>query len=309
MTMKLGFCLPQFDTYDLTTDVAEAAAGLEKIGYDSVWATERLLVPQDQSGPHGLYGISDLPWPPFYRNIPDPLLVLATAGVVTSRIRLGTSVLVPPLHLPTRLAKNIASLDLLTGGRVVAGLGSGWSIDEFAATAPRPFSERGDALDEFLDVAAAVWGPDPAHYKNDRYTIGPADFGPKPTRKIPLLLAGGSRKSLDRIARRGDGWIPNLMAPPAVIGATIAGIREKAAAYGRTDHLSCVGQLAVWSFDRVTTTDRAPYTGDAGQLAEDVAALAEAGVDEVFMIAATSDRTELLDRAADFHDAVRSAGL
>lgn len=302
--IKLGCSLPQFPPFDPATDVTAVAAGLEEIGYDSVWAFDRLLVPRDQRGRHGLYGVPDLPWPDLYRDVPDPLLVLATAGAVTRRVALGTAVLAAPAYVPARLAKELASLDRLTGGRVVAGLGSGWSIDEFAAAAPRPFAERGDALDEFLDVAAAVWGPDPVEFRNERYTIGPAVVGPKPVRRIPLLLAGTTGRALDRVARRGDGWIPNLTAPPAEIGSTLARIRERAASYGRRpEEISCVGQLGVWSFARVTTPARAPYTGDPAQLAEDVAALHDAGVDHVILAPAITDRGELLDRAAEFHTA------
>ncbi|MCO8277802.1 LLM class flavin-dependent oxidoreductase [Actinoplanes sp. TRM 88003] len=124
-----------------------------------MWAFERVLLPHDQSGTHGLYGVSDLPWPALYGIVADPLITLALAAAVTSRVELGTGVLVAPLHLPVKPAKTLANLDHVSRGRVIAGLGTGWSVDEFVAAVPRPFAERGAALDEFLDVAAAIWGP------------------------------------------------------------------------------------------------------------------------------------------------------
>ncbi len=91
--IKLGMSLPQLHWYDLRTDVAAVAQGYEEIGLDSAWAFERVLVPDDQSGPHGLYGMPDVPWPEYYRDSPDPLTVLTVAGAVTSRLELGT---IPP---------------------------------------------------------------------------------------------------------------------------------------------------------------------------------------------------------------------
>jgi probable F420-dependent oxidoreductase len=320
--IKLGMSLPQLGWYDLPTDVVEAARGYEEIGLDSAWAFERILVPDDQSGPHGLYGAPDVPWPDFYRDTPEALTVLALAGAVTSRLELGTNVLIPPLHLPTRLARTIASLDHLTRGRVIAGLGTGWSIDEFAAAAPRPFAERGAALEEFLDIAEAVWGPDPVKFENERYSIGPATIGPKPARRIPVVLAGVKGKALDRIARRGDGWLP-VAGPPAQMVATLAELRSRAENYGppapggrevppaHPRRIGCIAQISKREFGRVTTAERAPYAGDFDQLTEDIAALAEGGVDHVFLActSGTRSRSELLDWAAGFHAAVRSAGL
>ncbi|MCE0538040.1 TIGR03619 family F420-dependent LLM class oxidoreductase [Kineosporia rhizophila] len=309
--IKLGMSLPQLHWYDLRTDVAAVARGYEEIGLDSAWAFERLLVPEDQSGAHGLFQMPDVPWPDYYRDAPEPLTVLTTAGAVTSRIELGTNVLVAPLHLPVRLAKTLASVDEIIGGRLIAGLGTGWSIDEYQATAPRPFAERGAALDEFLDVAEAVWGPDPVKFHNERYEITPATVGPKPARRIPVVLGGGRGRALDRIARRADGWLPTNLTP-AQIGTQLAQLRQTAADHGRDPgEIGCITQVIKRDFERVTTAGRAAYAGDFEQLTEDVAALAEAGVDHVFLASSSAarDRAELLDWAAAFHSAVRAAGL
>jgi probable F420-dependent oxidoreductase len=305
VTLKLGIGLPQVKAFR-PRDVLTAARVCEEIGYDSLWVFERLLLPTDQSGPHGLYGMPGVPWPERYGGVADPLLTLAAAASVTSRAELGTCVLLPPLHLPFALARSLAGLDALSDGRLLAGLGTGWSIDEYAAVAPRPFAERGAALDEFLDLAAAVWGPDPVTFENERYQVAPAEVGPKPVRRIPLLLAGSNRTALSRVARRGDGWLMTG-APPAQAGATLARVREMAAEAGR-DPLAIAGyfQLSVTSL-----TERQLYGGSPAELMEDVAALAEAGIDHVFFQLSTvvSDVAELTDRAAELHAAVRSAGL
>ena len=131
MAIRLGLGLPQLRQYDLAKDVTDVARAAERTGYDSVWVYERLLVPESPT--QGLYGVPGLPWPDWYRGMAHPLVTLTLAAAVTERVRLGTGVVVAPLHGPVQLAKALATLDAASGGRVVAGLGTGWSTDEFAA--------------------------------------------------------------------------------------------------------------------------------------------------------------------------------
>ncbi|GAB3911674.1 hypothetical protein GCM10029964_118150 [Kibdelosporangium lantanae] len=230
--MRLGVSLPQNWKFDPATDLVRAAREAEELGYDSVWIYERLLYPRDQTGIHRLTEYGDGAWPDVYRKVIDPLVALTLAAAVTTRVKVGSSLIVAPLHVPFRLANSLASIAAVSGGRVVAGLGTGWSIDEFRAAAPRPMDERGAAMDEFLDVADAVWGPDPAEFENERYRLWPAETGPKPAERIPVFLGGWGKRPLDRVARRADGWLP-VMVPPAQVGATMTELREKAEAYGR----------------------------------------------------------------------------
>ena len=311
MTMKLGVSLPQTAPYDLRTDVVDAAKDLEAIGYDSLWVFERLLFPQDQSGPHGVYGIPDLPWPDVYKSVADPLVTLSAAAAVTQRVQLGTCVLLAPLYLPLRLATWLATLDAVSGGRVLAGLGTGWSIDEYEATSPRPFEQRGAALDEFLDVAEAVWKPDPVAFQNPRYTIAPAAVSPKPAGTVPILLPASNPKTFDRVARRAAGWLP-LGLSPEQIGTTFQMLRKEAAGYGRDPQsLSCIVQIGVENFEEVPAKNRRPYTGSMAQIIEDIAALAKAGVEHVFLTIpyTSSGQTEFLDMSAAFYTEARMAGI
>ncbi|WIM99341.1 TIGR03619 family F420-dependent LLM class oxidoreductase [Actinoplanes oblitus] len=309
--MRLGVNLPQTNKFDLARDVTEFARAAEEIGYDSLWAYERILAPEDTSGAHGLYGVPGLPWPESYAHTTDALVTLTLAAAVTSRVELGTGVLIPGLHLPFRLARSLAALDAASGGRVIAGLGTGWSIDEFAATAPRPIAERGAALDEFLDVAGAVWGPDPVTFGNERYRLAPSRVNPKPARPIPVFLAGGNRTALARIVRRADGWLPTGI-PPRQVGEVLAGLRAQAVEAGRDPAaIGCVFQLGVRDLTEVPATGRRPYTGGPAQIAEDLAALAEAGVDHAYvtLTSAAGDLKELIAVAQRLHTEARAAGL
>jgi probable F420-dependent oxidoreductase len=309
--LKAGISLPQGRLFDTRSGILDGARAAERIGYDSVWVYERVLYAQDQTGEHRLTEYGDGTWPEIYRSVPEPLICLSMAAAVTTRVQLGTALLLPPLHMPVQLAKSFATLDAASNGRLIAGLGVGWSVDEFTATAPRPRAERGAALEEFLDVARAMWGPDPVAFKNERYQVFPAEFGPKPARPIPVLLGGASEKSLDRVARRAAGWMP-AMVPADRVKSTLASLREKAAEYGRDPQdLSCTAVVALFSLDEVPERDRRPYTGSMSQVMPDIAALGEAGVAEVILTVPNLSRSvpHYVELAEEFHQEIRQAGL
>ncbi|WP_055587305.1 TIGR03619 family F420-dependent LLM class oxidoreductase [Peterkaempfera griseoplana] len=310
MTMRLGLGLPQMKQYTLAKDVAGVARRAEEIGYDSLWVFERVLVPENPT--QGLYGIPGLPWPDNYRSVADPLVVLALAAAATERCRLGSSVLVAPLHGPFQLARNLATLDVASNGRVVAGFGTGWSLDEYAAAAVAPFEERGAALDALLDICAAVWGPDPVSYQVRNSVVREAAVGPKPAAPIPVYLAAGSVRALERVARRADGWLPTG-APPSVLGARWRQLTERAAALGRDPGALgfCVRANVELTRAALPDADRSPFTGSVEQIVADVAAHAEVGAGEVLLDIQGSarDGAELADLAAELHSAVRGAGV
>jgi probable F420-dependent oxidoreductase len=313
MTLKLGTFLPQNWRYDPHGDLINGALAAEQIGYDSVWVFERVLYPEDQSGIHRLTEYGDGSWPDLYRRVIDPIVALSMAAAVTSRVRVGTAVCVPPMHVPFRLAHSFASIAAASGGRVVAGLGTGWSVDEYAATAPRPMAERGAALDEFLDMAEAVWGPDPVSFKNERYTVYPAEVGPKPAGRIPVLLGAHGSRALDRVARRASGWLSSPFMTPAQVAEIFRGLREKAAEYGRNPaELSCTAVVGfAGPFSEVPESGRMAYTGSIDQVVSDLADLANAGVEEVALTLPllTGNLSQFRDLAAEFHARFRAAGI
>lgn len=310
MALRLGLGLPQLKRYRLARDVVTVARAAEEIGYDGVWVFERVLVPENPD--QGLYGIPGLAWPDFYRSVADPLVTLTAAAAVTERIRLGTAVLVAPLHQPFQVARGLATLDAVSGGRVVAGFGTGWSLDEYAAAGIAPFEQRGAVLDELLDICAAVWGPDPVSYQGAYSTVREAEVGPKPARPIPVYLAGHAPKSLKRIARRGDGWV-SVGFPPAQIAATLRQLNEQLVEFGREPgSVEAFVRTQVEIFDKpLEDADRQPFTGSAEQIVQDTVAMAEAGVTELLLdlTVAVQDASQLVDLAARLHADVRAAGV
>ncbi|MFJ6015514.1 LLM class F420-dependent oxidoreductase [Streptomyces sp. NPDC092952] len=309
MPVSLGLGLPQMKQYDIGRDVAEVARAAEDIGYESLWVFERIIFPEPAT--QGLYNVPGLPWPDQYRSVADPLITLALAAGATSRARLGTSVLVAPLHVPFQLARSLASLDAASGGRVVAGLGTGWSLDEYAAASVAPFEKRGAVLDELLDVCAAVWGPDPVSYTGTLTTIAPSEVGPKPARPVPVYLPANSPRATRRLVDRADGWLPVAMGADRLTEQWDR-IRELAAERGRERPLGvCVRANARYSAAPVTGADRAPFHGDVAQIVADLAAHAATGVPEILLDlqGTTRDASELIDVAAEVYRAARAAGV
>ncbi|MFF7189180.1 LLM class F420-dependent oxidoreductase [Streptomyces sp. NPDC008222] len=309
MTTRLGLGLPQNKQYDIGRDVPDVARAAEAMGYDSLWVYERALFPESTT--QGLYGVEGLPWPDSYRGVAEPLVTLALAATATQRVRLGTSVLVAPLHGPFQLAKALASLDAASGGRVVAGLGTGWSVDEYAAAGVRPFEERGRVMDEIIDVCRAVWGPDPVSYEGRLTTISSAVVAPKPARPIPILLAATNQRAQQRLVDKADGWIPVALGAE-VLARQWRVLQDLAAQQGRVEPLQTVLRAnAVYTAKAYSGQDRGPFQGSVDQIVEDLVAHAEVGLEEILidLQGSVRDAEELKDVAAQVYTSVRAAGV
>ncbi len=309
--MKLGLRLPQRLGVDLQHDLVEAARTAEAAGYASLWTYERLLFPEMPVEPY--VELPNVPWPEHSRQAADPLAVLTAAAVATEEVRLGVALLVAALHTPVQLAKALATVDQISGGRVIAGMGTGWSTDEFQAAGANR-ADRGRFLDETLDVFDAVWGPDPVTFRSPRVVIDNASVLPKPVSKIPVLLAGGgstTSKSLQRIAKRADGWLPVLSKPgkagASELRANWDRIREMAAEYGRdTSRMEMVVVGNVTFTDRPAGPDRSAFVGTLDQIMDDVRTVAEAGADELIVDLNLQDwftsTRQMLDTAEEIHE-------
>ncbi|MGV9320893.1 LLM class F420-dependent oxidoreductase [Streptomyces sp. NPDC003660] len=310
MTTRLGLGLPQMRQYDLGRDVPDVARAAEEIGYDSLWVFERALVPEPAA--QGLYNIPGMPWPEYYRGVADPLVTLTLAATATSRAELGSSVLVAPLHLPFQLAKSLATLDVVSGGRVIAGFGTGWSLDEYAASGVLPFEERGTALDEVIAVCRAVWGPDPVVHHGKTTDIASAIVGPKPVRPVPVLLAATNRRAMRRLVERADGWLPGAFGPEQLT-AQWRDLGELAEESGRTEPIRTVIRVnARVTPEPRTGADRPLFEGTTDQIVADIAAHTGIVPDAEILLDVQSesrDAAQLKDTAAEVYEKARAAGI
>src|SRR3954447_13972711 len=190
-SIKLGVHLPVAGRGATPESIAQVAEEAERVGLDSVWTWERLMrptVPIPMGGPGG--PVMDAPED--FGSVYDPIEVLAYVAARTSRISLGTSVLDTLFHSPVILARRLATLDRLSGGRLVAGLGQGWMEQEFQA-AGVSMRRRGAGFEEHLLAMRAVWDADPVRFDGRFYRSPDAAIGPKPVRPGgPRLLAGAA---------------------------------------------------------------------------------------------------------------------
>lgn len=187
---------------------AAAAAAGERLGFDSFYVPEHTHIPVKREAAHPQTGDSSLPDDRYSRTL-DPWVSLAAASAVTKRIALGTAVAIPVEHDPITLAKTIASLDQLSGGRVVLGVGFGWNVDELVDHGVPP-AKRRTMLREYLAAMRALWSQEQAEFSGEFVEFGPSWAWPKPTagRHIPTLVgAAGTDKNFAWIVRSADGWI------------------------------------------------------------------------------------------------------
>nr|WP_218889226.1 LLM class F420-dependent oxidoreductase [Saccharopolyspora hordei] len=195
-------------TSDRGISPAQAAQAAEAAGFDSFAVPEHTHIPVRREAAHPGTGTAELP-DDRYRRTLDPWVALATAASVTQRITLSTAVALPTEHDPITLAKTIATLDHLSGGRVRVGVGFGWNTDELADHGI-PGGRRRTALREHLEAARALWTQEEASYEGELVRFGPSWAWPKPVRDghVPVLLgAGGTERNLAWVVQHADGWI------------------------------------------------------------------------------------------------------
>lgn len=205
--MKIGVHLPTFGPHASPENILLVARTAEERGFDSVWVFDHVVTPVHIATPYpytaeGRYGVR--PADPYY----EAVSVLGYLAAATSRVRLGAGVLVPTLRHPLLLAKQIATIDRLSGGRVVLGVGAGWLREEFDALQV-PFARRGTRLEEHVTVMRRLWAETVAGHDGPLYPHAELGLSPTPAApggRIPVIFGGHSNRALDRVVRMGDGW-------------------------------------------------------------------------------------------------------
>jgi probable F420-dependent oxidoreductase len=274
--MRVGISLPQLGPQASPENLIKAALRAEELGYDSVWVLERLLWPLAPKEPYP--AAPDGRLPETYQTVLDPIETLTFVAAHTVKVQLGTSVLVLPYHSPIQLARRIASLDVLSNGRVLVGVGAGWSRDEFEAVGA-PFERRGARCDEFLRAMIELWTKDPVKFDGEFYHIPESKVGPKPVQKPhpPIYVAGFGQYTFDRAAKFGNGWNPAGIMSFEALEGMISQFRQTAERAGRGG-MEVVLRAFTMLFKEPAGSDRSPMTGSLDQIREDTARLRDIGV-------------------------------
>ena len=262
--MRLGLVHINMGSMVRPDELVAAARAAEGAGFDSVWSGEHIVLPDPQVPPSPM-----APQDPAL----DPLLALTWAAAHTTTIRLATGIVVLPQRNPGVFAKQVASLDVLSRGRVTLGVGVGYLEPEFRALGAN-FPERGAVTDEYLDAMQTLWYDEHPEYHGRFVDFAGVDAHPRPIqRPIPLVVAGHSPPAYRRVVARAHGWYGYWLTPEDV-AASLAGLR---AAAGRVERPAELGQLEI----NVTPGGRLTP--------ERAAAYAELGVDRLVVLAAPTE--------------------
>ena len=277
--MRLGFILPHIGPWASPDALTRVATQAEAVGFDSLWVTDRSLVPLEPMTP---YPLGDLP--DVYKNVLDPIEALTFVAGQTSRVLLGTAVLNLPWYSPVLLSRRLATLDVLSNGRLRLGFGQGWSRDEYVA-AGTPWENRGKRFEEALQALKTIWATDPVEFEGEFYSIPRSFIGPKPVQKPhpPIYVGAYAPAALTRTARFADGWLTVGM-PLAMTGEIFTSIQQQAAEAGRDPgEVELIVRGNVELSDQPLADDRAVFAGTAEQIAADISAARALGASELIM--------------------------
>ncbi len=226
--MKFGVFI--FAT-DLAMDPVELAVAAEQRGFESLFVPEHVHMPVDRKTPFPRSEDGALPVE--YRRIHDPFVALAAAAGATSEIRLGTGICLVTEHEPIALAKQIASLDMISGGRFDFGIGAGWLAEEMEPLGVR-FADRWKVTEQRIEALKEMWTQDQAEYHSEFVDIPKTEVIPKPVQgpHPPILIGAGSKWARQRVVDWADGWLPNITAP-GFVERGIQDIQSRAHEAGR----------------------------------------------------------------------------
>jgi probable F420-dependent oxidoreductase len=281
--MRLGFALPQVGGLCDPGVIATAVRRGEELGYASGWVNDRVLWPTSPSAPYPASADGSLPivW---QRNL-DALDVLTFAAAHSTRLRLGTSVLILPLYNPVLLARRLTTIDVLSNGRLTAGFGIGWSPDEYRAVGVS-MAGQAQRFEDSLDLLDEICAGGTVEHASEFVTVAESVFDARSIQRPrpPVYLAAYSPAGMARIARRADGWIPAGI-PIAVMAGMRQAISSMATEAGRNPaEIGCIVRANIHLIDGMPDSDdRPPFCGSLAQVIADVEHCADTGVDEVFI--------------------------
>ena len=287
--MKVGITLPQAGQQATRENVIHMAQNAESEGFDSLWVFERLLWPINPQTPYPATPDGSLPNE--YQIMLDPLETLTYVAAKTNKIALGTSVMDILFHSPVILARRFATLDVLSEGRAIAGLGIGWSKDEYQAS-NIPFKDKGERANEFLQALKRIWTDDVVEFKGKYYNIPASKIGPKPVQKPhpPIYMGGFSPNTYSRIVNYDtNGWLGLIGGPLEYLDNTIKTIQNIANKANKDPNrfrviLLTYPNVDINSKNQSATTSqgqRFPLTGTIDQVGSDIERIKQIGVDHI----------------------------
>ncbi|MDA1128406.1 MAG: TIGR03619 family F420-dependent LLM class oxidoreductase [Chloroflexi bacterium] len=309
--MKYGFTLPGRGPLASPERLGTIARRGEELGFDALLTGDHILVPRNISSVYPYTEGGEFPGSSTGESMEQITLLSYIAGQ-TSKIRLVTSVLIVPHRNPLIAAKSLATLDVLSGGRLVVGVGVGWMREEFEALGLPPFEERGAVTDEYIRAFKVLWTEDDPSFDGKYISFDDISFLPKPVQKPhpPIWVGGESRPALRRTAELANGWYPLgsnstfPMATPEQLKAGLARLAEYAKRFDRDpSEIETIYRTHQFELTKQPAGGgRLPFVGDADQIARDIRSYEQMGVTSMVwdFLRQTDDLDEMLGRMEDF---------
>jgi probable F420-dependent oxidoreductase len=287
--MEFGISLPGRGPLASPETILKLATSAEALRFSSLFVTDHVVLPASMARSTYPYSTTGQLPGGAAQDYLEPLVTLGWLAHATKKIRLGTSVLVVPYRNPVLVAKMLATVDRLAGGRVILGAGVGWLREEFEALAAPPFEARGAVTDEYLTLMRAAWTTDPVTFEGRHYRVRAVHALPKPAQKrgIPIWIGGHTDAAVRRAAVLGDGWHPIALRPPGNLfpdayGRRAAQLREWARQAGRDPKaitLSVRVPMEVRAKNaKPPAGDRPLFQGTAAEVIADIRAYQAVGV-------------------------------
>jgi probable F420-dependent oxidoreductase len=312
--MRFGFPIPTrgaLGTLDVVRRLGQAA---DEYQFDSVWVTDHIVIPKATGSkyPYSADGSMDLEAAAHYL---EPITVMSFLAGVTERPAIGSSVLVMPYRNPILTAKMVATLDVMSRGRVILGVGVGWMREEFEALGVTTYGQRGAVTDEYIQILRALWTEEWPSFKGRFYAFDEVRCFPKPVQKPhpPIWIGGHTKAALRRAARLGDGWHPIGLRPPAGLQPeeyerAAAAVRAQAKEAGRDPRAITFSFRAPIRFaDGAAAGSRSPFTGSSGQIIEDIRSYQRLGVRHLIFDFGGASAEAIVEQLHRFAEEVKPA--
>jgi len=284
MPITFGCSLPSRGPLASPEALRTLAQRAEDLGFDSAWVSDHIVVPRriDSFYPYSPDGVATFASDqPYY----EPLSVLNFLAGCTQRLRLGTHVLILPYRNPVLTAKVLATLDVLSQGRVIVGAGVGWMEEEFQALGLSTYAQRGAVSDEYIRLFKELWTKEEPDFQGKYYQVSGIGFLPKPVQKPhpPIWIGGHTAPAIRRAAELGDGWMPIGLRPPSILepeelAAKIARLRTLTRRAGRHEDAVAPCFSTDVAFERTPGPTRRTMSGRPEQIAADLRQYQDVGV-------------------------------
>jgi probable F420-dependent oxidoreductase len=275
--MKVGIRLPQTGKNAKLENIMSLAKEADEKGFDSLWVLERLLWPiSPQPGEN---------FPSDWQEVLEPLELLTFVAAITDRIQLGTSVIDIFFHNPVILAKRFSTLDLLSGGRAIAGLGIGWSKDEFLAS-NIPMEKLGKRADEYIRLLKSIWSDEIIEFYGEFYNVPPSKIGPKPIQKpsLPIYFGGSNPNTFSRMAKYANGWIGVVRNNLDQLKITLSLLNQKVLEAEKNPNDFEIILIIYPNIRQFSQKEsRIPFSGSIEQVGNDIEMLKEMNVGHVIL--------------------------